>query len=156
MFFQVNIILQLNLPDDKILEKEDAIKENERITFENNNIKGSISLKGVTIDDLTFKKYTETLNGKDKIILLHPKKIDKGYYVETGWATNSNIEVPNSKTIWTIKGNNKLGPNNPVIFKWTNNQGIIFEKKISIDQQYLFTINQKIINNSKKRLRQHL
>ena len=132
------------------ISREDAIKENERITFENNNIKGSISLTGVTIDDLTFKKYTETLNGKDKIILLHPKKIDKGYYVETGWATNSNIEVPNSKTIWTIKGNKKLGPNNPVVFKWTNNQGIIFEKKISIDEQYLFIINQKIINNSEK------
>ena len=44
----------------------------------------------------------------------------------------------------------KLGPNNPVVFKWTNNQGIIFEKKISIDEQYLFIINQKIINNSEK------
>ena len=111
------------------ISREDAIKENERITFENNNIKGSISLTGVTIDDLTFKKYTETLNGKDKIILLHPKKIDKGYYVETGWATNSDVEVPDSKTIWTIKGNKKLGPNNSVVFKWTNDQGIIFEKK---------------------------
>ena len=132
------------------ISREDAIKENERITFENNNIKGSVSLMGVTIDDLTFKKYTETLNGKDKVILLHPRKIDKGYYVETGWATNSDVEVPNSKTIWTIKGNKKLGPNNPVVFKWTNNQGIIFEKKISIDEQYLFIINQKIINNSEK------
>ena len=112
------------------ISREDAIKKNERITFENNNIKGSISLTGVTIDDLTFKKYTETLNGKDKIILLHPKKIDKGYYVETGWATtNKNIDVPNTKSNWLVEGNNKLTPNSPIKLVWTNDQNIKFEKK---------------------------
>ena len=132
------------------ISREDAIKENERIVFENESIKGSISLVGSIIDDLTFKKYTETLNGQDNVIFLNPKKINNGYYVETGWATNSGIEVPNSKTLWKVKGNSKLAPNSPVVVTWVNDQGIIFEKKISIDEQYLFTINQKIINNSEK------
>tara|TARA_B100000029_G_scaffold147005_1_gene142374 strand:- start:872 stop:2551 length:1680 start_codon:yes stop_codon:yes gene_type:complete len=132
------------------ISREDAIKENERIVFENDSIKGSISLVGSIIDDLTFKKYTETLNGQDNVIFLNPKKINNGYYVETGWATNSGIEVPNSKTLWKVKGNSKLAPNSPVVVTWVNDQGIIFEKKISIDEQYLFTINQKIINNSEK------
>ena len=132
------------------ISREDAIKENERIVFENDSIKGSISLVGSIIDDLTFKKYTETLNGQDNVIFLNPKKINNGYYVETGWATNSGIEVPNSKTLWKVKGNSKLAPNSPVVVTWVNNQEIIFEKKISIDEQYLFTINQKIINNSEK------
>ena len=132
------------------ISREDAIKENERIVFENDSIKGSISLVGSIIDDLTFKKYTETLNGQDNVIFLNPKKINNGYYVETGWATNSSIEVPNSKTLWKVKGNSRLAPNSPVVVTWVNDQGIIFEKKISIDEQYLFTINQKIINNSEK------
>ena len=132
------------------ISREDAIKENERIVFENDSIKGSISLVGSIIDDLTFKKYTETLNGQDNVIFLNPKKINNGYYVETGWATNSDIEVPNSKTLWKVMGNSKLAPNSPVVVTWVNDQGIIFEKKISIDEQYLFTINQKIINNSEK------
>ncbi len=132
------------------ISREDAIKENERIVFENESIKGSISLVGSIIDDLTFKKYTETLNGQDNVIFLNPKKINNGYYVETGWATNSGIEVPNSKTLWKVKGNSRLAPNSPVVVTWVNDQGIIFEKKISIDEQYLFTINQKIINNSEK------
>ncbi len=133
------------------ISRTEAISEGNRILFENDSIKGSISLTGSSIDDLTFKKYTKTLNGKDNIVLLNPKKVQNGYFVETGWVTaNKNIEIPNSKTIWKIEGNNKLTPNSPVKLVWTNDDGIKFEKKISIDNQYLFTINQTIINNSDK------
>jgi len=133
------------------ISRTEAINEENRILFENNNIKGSISLTGSSIDDLTFKKYTKTLNGKDNIVLLNPKKVQNGYYVETGWVTtNKNIKIPNSKTLWEVEGNNKLSPNSPVKLIWTNEDNIKFEKKISIDSQYLFTVEQKIINNSDK------
>ena len=133
------------------ISRKDAIKENERIAFENENIKGSISLLGGIIDDLEFKKYTNTLNGKDRIVLLNPRKISDGYFVETGWVTNNkNIDLPNSKTLWGIKENNKLSPNNPIKLTWSNKQGIEFQKNIKIDNQFLFTIDQKIINNSEK------
>ena len=83
------------------ISRTEAISEENRILFENDSIKGSISLTGSSIDDLTFKKYTKTLNGTDNIILLNPKKVLNGYYVETGWVTsNKNIEIPNSKTLW--------------------------------------------------------
>ncbi len=131
--------------------RKEAIEENERIKFENENIKGSISLLGGTIDDLTFKKYTKTLNGNDQIILLNPKKINDGYFVETGWVTNNkNIDLPGPNTLWNIEGNNKLSPNNPIKLVWNNKQGIKFQKNIKIDNQFLFTINQKITNNSEK------
>jgi len=133
------------------ISRTEAISEGNRILFENDSVIGSISLTGSSIDDLTFKKYTKTLNGKDNIVLLNPKKVENGYFVETGWVTaNKNIEIPNSKTIWKIEGNNKLTPNSPVKLIWTNDDNIKFEKKISIDNQYLFTINQTIINNSNK------
>ena len=76
------------------ISRNEALEEEERVYFENNNIKGSISLVGATIDDLTFKNYTETLNGSDDVVLLNPRKSEDGYYVETGWATTSkNIEI---------------------------------------------------------------
>ncbi|MBC8302611.1 MAG: membrane protein insertase YidC [Pelagibacterales bacterium] len=131
------------------ISRKESIKENERIEFENENIKGSISLLGGTIDDLLFKKYTKTLNGEDQIVLLNPKKVANGYFVETGWVTNNkNIDLPDSKTLWNVKGNNKLSPNNPIKLVWNNSQGIEFQKKIKIDNQFLFTIDQKITNNS--------
>ena len=142
--------LDQNVEVSKISRGE-AIENEDRIIFENSSIVGSISLVGASIDDLTFKKYTETINGDDNVVLLNPKKIENGYYVETGWATtNKNIKVPNSKSIWEVEGNNKLSPNSPIKLSWTNDQNIKFVKDISIDDQYLFRVNQTIINNSEK------
>ena len=142
--------LDQNVEVSKISRNE-AIENEDRVQFENSTVIGSISLVGASIDDLTFKKYTNTLNGDDNVILLNPKKVEDGYYIETGWATaNKNINLPNSKTIWTIEGNNKLTPNSPIKLSWTNDQNIKFIKDISIDDQYLFKVNQTIINNSEK------
>ncbi len=133
------------------ISREEALEESKRILFENEIIKGSISLNGSKIDDLEFKKFKETLNGEDNVVLLNPSKVKSGYYVETGWATtNKNIDVPNSGSTWEIEGNNKLTPNTPVKLFWLNDQNIKFEKEISIDNQYLFTVKQTIINNSEK------
>ena len=138
---------------EKIVElsRDKALKESNRVEFENQNIKGSISLMGGTIDDLIFKNYTETLDGKNKITLLNPKKYSEGYFVETGWVSSSkNIELPNSNTNWKVEGNNKLTPGNPVTLVWNNNQGISFKKKIKIDEKFLFSIDQIITNQSEK------
>ena len=139
--------------DEKIIKisRDEALEESQRVLFENDKIKGSISLLGSSIDDLTFKNYTNTLNGDDNVILLNPKQSENGYYVETGWATtNKNIDLPNSKTLWNIEGNNKLTPNSSIKLSWKNNQNIKFIKEISIDNQYLFDIKQTIENNSDK------
>ena len=133
------------------LTKKDALSENDRIQFENDNVVGSISLKGAAIDDLTFKEYNVELNGNEKVTLLSPRKVEDGYLIESGFlTTNKNINVPDSSTIWEISGNKKLTKNNPIKLKWSNSQGITFEKKISLDDQFLFTIKEKVINSSDK------
>jgi len=135
----------------KKLSRKDALAQNERIFFENENIIGSISLKGASIDDLIFKNYKVELDQKEKVILLNPAKTQNGYYVESGFVTNSqNIQVPNSSTIWKVDGNSKLTKNNPVKLVWNNKQGITFEKNISLDDQFLFTVQEKVINLSDK------
>ena len=91
------------------VSRMDALNLNKRFSFKNKQMTGSISLIGGVIDDLTFENYTQTLNGSDKIVLLNPKQVKNGYFVETGWVTNNkNIDIPNSKTEWSISGNNKL------------------------------------------------
>ena len=135
----------------KEISREQALKESERVLFENENIKGSISLTGGQIDDLEFKKFKKTQDGEENVILLNPRKSKDGYYVETGWAiSNKNIDVPNSKSIWTVEGNKKLTINTPIKLVWSNDQNLKFEKEISIDDKYLFTIKQSIKNNTNK------
>ena len=133
------------------LTREEALLESERIKFENKNIIGSISLKGATIDDLTFKNYNIKLNENKKVTLLNPRKVRNGYLVETGFVTsNKNIDIPNSSTIWKISGNKTLTENNPIKLIWTNDQGIKFEKQISLDDKFLFTIKENVINTTNK------
>ena len=133
------------------LSRSDALKENNRIEFENGSVVGSISLKGAAIDDLTFKEYNIELNGNEKITLLSPRNVEDGYLIESGFvSTNKNIDIPDASTIWEVSGNNKLTNNNPVKLTWSNTQGITFEKHISLDDQFLFTVKEKIINSSDK------
>ena len=131
------------------ISRDDALKESERIQFENDNIIGSISLKGASIDDLTFKNYKVTLDNEQRVTLLGPRNIKEGYLIDSGFVTSDkNVDVPNSDTIWSIEGNNKLTDGSPIKLSWSNEQGLKFEKIISLDDKYLFTVKQKIINES--------
>ena len=132
----------------KSISREDAINSNERVFFENEFIKGSISLKGGVIDDLELKTYDKSLGSNEKIKLLNPEGTDQGYSFNTGWATKSDVQMPKADTIWSVEGAKKLSENNPVKLYYVNNDGIRFEKTISIDEKYLFNIKQTLINNS--------
>ena len=133
------------------LSRADALKENDRIQFENESVVGSISLKGAAIDDLTFKEYNIELNRNEKITLLSPRNVEDGYLIESGFvSTNKNIDIPDASTVWEVSGNKRLTNNNPVKLTWSNTQGITFEKHISLDDQFLFTVKEKIINSSDK------
>ena len=133
------------------LSRTDALKENDRIQFENGSVVGSISLKGAAIDDLTFKEYNVELNGSDKITLLSPRNVEDGYLIESGFvSTNKNIDIPDASTVWKVSGNKRLTNNSSVKLTWSNSQGITFEKYISLDDQFLFTVKEKIINSSDK------
>ena len=132
------------------ITRDEVINNTNRIDVENKNIKGSISLKGAIIDDIIFKNYNETLEGKKKVVFLNPKNSSKEYFIETGWASGGNekIKLPLSDSIWRVKGNKKLTPKNPVTIVWDNGDGLIFEKKIDLDEKFLFKITQSVKNNS--------
>ena len=131
------------------ISREDALKESQRVQFENQKIIGSISLKGAAIDDLTFKDYDTTLESNKKVTLLGPRNAENGYLIESGFVTSDkNINIPNSDSVWSIIGNNKLTNQSPLKLSWVNNQGITFEKEISLDDKYLFTIKQSVTNST--------
>ena len=135
------------------LSRKDAITQNDRVIIKNDNVEGSISLKGAVIDDLSFIKYKKELKNEDKVVFLNPKEIADGYYVETGWSSIGNkVKVPNIETQWSVKGNKLLNQNNSVTLVWNNGEGIIFKKIVSLDDKFLFKIKQEVQNNTKEDL----
>ena len=136
----------------KEISRNEAINNVERIKLENTNIQGSISLEGALIDDIIFKNYKKSLKSNDNVIFLNPKSSNDGYYIETGWASGGSEKstLPLDNTLWRAKNNIYLSPNNPVVLEWDNGEGLIFTKKIELDDKFLFKITQSIKNNSNK------
>ena len=134
------------------ITRSNTINKTKRVKIENANIRGSLSLQGAIIDDIIFKNYEETLNSENKVTFLNPKNSSKEYLIETGWASGGNekIKLPLGDTIWIVKGNSTLTPNNPVTIEWDNGDGLIFTKKIDLDEKFLFKITQSIKNTSNK------
>ena len=133
----------------KNISREESITKDKRIKIENNSIVGSINLKGAQIDDISFKNHKQKVEGDKNIIFLNPAETENGFYIETGWTSVGNkIKIPTKESVWSVKGNNILTDNSPIVLQWNNGEGIIFEKKIELDNKYLFRITQQVRNNS--------
>jgi YidC/Oxa1 family membrane protein insertase len=136
----------------KGISRSNALKETDRVFIENSNLSGSISLRGALIDDIILKNYRETLDKSSKpIVVLSPKKSEDGYFVESGWATTkSDVKVPDNNSVWQIREGKKLTPASPVTLEWNNREGVVFSKKIEVDDKYLFKITETIRNEKSK------
>jgi len=144
-------INQINI--EKKLSRNESISKSDRIKIENENIIGSISLEGGLIDDISFKNHKQKVDGKKNIEFLNPLQSENGFYVESGWASVGNtIKVPTKNSKWKIEGNKILTNKSPITIKWDNKEGIIFKKKIELDEKYLFKVKQEIQNNSSKNI----
>ena len=134
-----------------LLDRDQVLEETVRVTFDNSKIKGSINLEGGIIDDLVLEEYRETLDPtSDFITYLNPLGSQDAYYLDTGWVSpDSAIELPNNKSVWKAD-KSSIGMNDPVKLTWQNSQNITFEKIITLDEHYLFSVDQRVINNSGK------
>ena len=133
-----------------ISSREDIISESSRINIGNDLIEGTLALTGGRIDDILLKNYFETLeDDSQNIKLFSPKGSENPYFAEYGWVSNSskNIKLPDNNSIW-IADKNSLSANQSVTLTWNNNEGIIFKRKISLDDEYMFTIEQTVINTT--------
>ncbi len=122
-----------------------------RVTLESTQLRGSISLKGGQIDDIILKSYRQTTDpNSDPIRLLAPIGSTKAYYAEHGWIPgDKSISVPGSDTLWKAAGR-RLGPEAPLRLTWDNGQGLRFTRIIAVDENYMFTITQRVQNRGSK------
>lgn len=128
---------------------QEVIAKDSRIQISSSALSGSIRTKGGRLDNLMLEKYKQTLEeGSPDVELFTPAQTQAPYYAEFGWlSTNPKVNLPNKDTIWSVKGQ-KLTPETPIVMEWNNGQGLKFIRKISLDDNYMFTIQQNVINNS--------
>jgi len=141
----------IELPKDNNTSLTEVTKKTrniDRINIVNDELKGSISLLGARIDDLVLKNYRKTLDPEsDQIRFL--KKIDERepFFIQFGWSSPNKNKVPNGNTVW--KGSkSSLDPNNPVTLTWNNGEGLKFSQIISIDDNYMIKVIQKVKNET--------
>jgi len=126
-----------------------AVADADRIKINTPRLEGSLSLLAGRIDDLRLKDYTETIEeGSPIVTLLSPEGSANAYYGLNGWAAASGVEpadVPGPNTLWSSSDKN-LTPSSPVTLAWDNGKGLSFQRVISIDDNFMFSIKQSVTN----------
>ena len=133
------------------LTREAVIAASPRIMLDTPRLRGSIALKGGRIHDLALVQYRETVDPKSPaIVLLAPSGSPHPFYAEFGWVgtAGTSAKVPGPDTVWTQQGSSTLGIGRPVTLAYDNGEGLEFRRSISVDDKYLFTVEDKVNNKS--------
>lgn len=132
--------------------REESLSESARIKIDTPRLTGSVSLLGGRIDDLSLKDYRETRAPDSPIVkLLSPVGTPSAYYALYGWAPGTGLtldDVPGANTEWVVESGDTLTADTPVTLTWDNGNGLTFRRELAIDDEYMFTVNQSVENNS--------
>lgn len=142
--------------DEKVIivPKDVALRDGERLIIDTPSFKGSINLKGARFDDITLKKYKETVDDRSSLVdLLNPENTERPFYIEFTWGAVPNtqgtsITFPSESSEW-VSDHEMLTPDQSVKLTWKSPEGIIFERHVSVDADQMFTVKE-IIRNTQK------
>jgi YidC/Oxa1 family membrane protein insertase len=115
------------------------------IKINTDNLSGVISSKGAKIDSICLKKYRKILAKDETVPVLGDESGQ--YFAQTDWITDHSAHIlPNENTCWKTESL-ELSKNSPITFTWENGNGLLFEKQIFVDDNYLITIVDKVKNH---------
>ena len=136
--------------------RDSVLAAGKRIAIENARLTGSIGLTGGRIDDIVMTDYeVSILPGAENVTLFNPAGSPNAYFAEFGWAPeNADTPVPDQETVWSTD-RKELRPDQPVTLTWENGQGLIFERRLEIDDDYLISVTQRVRNQSEEAVTLH-
>jgi YidC/Oxa1 family membrane protein insertase len=136
-------------PTGQVFTRATVLAASPRIAIDTPSLKGSIALKGGRIDDLALTQYRETVDPKSPaIVLLSPSGTEHPFYAEFGWVrgVGENAKVPDIETVWRQEGAGALTVGKPITLTWDNGAGLEFRRTIAVDEKYLFTAKDEVVN----------
>ncbi len=132
------------------VDLETALKTSgPRLEVETPKITGSLALEGARIDQLRLSDYDETIErNSDNVELLWPAGTRNAYFAHFGWLSDGGVATPNLRTEWVLAPGSapSLKPGATVSLLWDNGAGLVFTRRISVDEDYLFTVEQSVEN----------
>ncbi len=139
-----------NTAKPSALADQGAIDRNApRVSFTGPRLQGSVNLQGARIDDLVLRDYRDTIEANSPLVrLLEPRSDAQPYYAQFGWtaAPGTNVPLPGNDTIWTSVG--ALSATSKETLSWNNGAGLEFQILLGLDENYMFTAEQRVINSS--------
>ncbi len=132
------------------LSRDAALGQAQRVAISTAKIRGSISLTGGRIDDVSLKAYREQVEPTSaNIVLLSPANGPNAYYADFGWVAGPGAAtaLPNALTRWTAD-QATLTAEKPVVLTWDNGQGLTFKRTITVDNNALFTVRDDVVNTT--------
>ncbi|QQR68247.1 MAG: membrane protein insertase YidC [Alphaproteobacteria bacterium] len=129
----------------------DVLAQNARLPVSSPVLRGSINLVGGRVDDLILSSYRETLApDSPSITLLSPTGSappHAAYYAEFGWmAAQEGTSVPGPQSVWRTDASALEAGGRPVLLRWDNGAGLVFEREISLDEHYMLTVTDRVRN----------
>lgn len=130
------------------MSREDALARSQRIEIRTEALSGSLSLTGARLDDLQLLRYETEVDSGEPVTLMSPEGFDGYQFAASGWLGGANAPqgLPGLSTAWTLVDGNVLTETTPVVLEHTAGD-LTFRRTISVDENYLFTVNDTVINS---------
>ncbi len=142
-----------------VIDRDAALRLSSRVAIQAPGVDGSISLTGARFDDLHLGRFRETLDPTSpEITLLSPSGSEESYYVEFGWLGDAAAlgGLPGATSTWSVaEPDAVLTPETPITLVWSNGAGLTFSRRISVDEDYMFTVTQSVSNSTNQPVTLH-
>jgi YidC/Oxa1 family membrane protein insertase len=124
-----------------------ALASTPRVSIQTPQLSGSINLKGAEIDDLQLLNHKQTIDKNSAPVrLLSPLGAPGAYFAQFGWTAQGG-QGPALDAVWTADSQ-QLTPAHPVTLSTQTPDGTRYQIKISVDDGYMFTVQQSVANGS--------
>ncbi|MEO1687649.1 MAG: membrane protein insertase YidC, partial [Pseudomonadota bacterium] len=131
--------------------RDEALGRAARVGIRSDRVAGSINLRGGRIDDLALLDYGVTKEAdSERVTLLSPIGAQHPFYAIYGWLPTAQtpLATPGPATEWQVETGGDLSPGAPVTLIWDNGAGLVFRRTISLDDDYMFTVEQSVENRT--------
>ena len=132
-----------------------AVETGKRVGLAGGGLAGSLLLTGARLDDVALDGYRETIEPESPAVrLLRPQAGRAPFFARFSWAGAEGVIVPDALSEWQVEqtgaGGELLSATQPLVLRWDNGAGLVFYQEWHLEDRYLFSVRQRVVNESQE------